>query len=145
MKSNPLHLSGILDPKTRAGTLYAREEALMDNKVGFIGGAYANVREAFCGEHSLRLLIVSYEGLTADPTRALRRLYDALEQPQFEHDFNRINFQSSEYDETLGLRGLHEVELAIRAREAKPCIPPDIITQMGGSLVLEPACQGAER
>ena len=59
-------------------------------------------------------------------TPMLDRLYAALEEPQFTHDFNNVVYDAPDYDNHIGMPGLHKVRGKVEYIEQKPCIPPDL-------------------
>jgi sulfotransferase len=128
LRQNPLLAARIYEGRIGL-TLPARVEILMNQQIGLIGGAWSNLREAWFGEHANRLLLISYEGLVRDPATAISRLYDALGEPKFSHDFNNIAYDASEYDTDLGAPGLHRVATRITPPPRLPSIPPDIFNR----------------
>ena len=129
LDKNPLQPSKILDAKALNGTVYARVETMMNVETGFIGVPYSNLRKAWFGNHAGRLIIVSYEGLSRDPSSALARLYDTLEQPRFTHDFANVRYDEPEYDADLGMPGLHTVRPSVSHDVRNACIPPDLFAK----------------
>lgn len=112
-----------------AGTVYSRVEGLGAGN-GMVGFAWNALREAFFGEETDRLLLLTYETLTADPPRAMRAVYDFLEEPYFAHDFENVAYDAREFDARLGLTGLHDVRTSVRAVERKTILPPDLFKRV---------------
>lgn len=125
LRANPAQLSRALGFEC-GGSIYSRVELLMNSETGLIGLAWSRLREAWYSELARALLVVPYETLLSNPQHTLRRIYEALEQPLFPHDFNRVAFSSDAYDVSLGMPGLHTTQPAIRPPRRDPCIPPDI-------------------
>ncbi len=108
------------------GTIYARVDHLAD-KDGMVGFAYRALKEAFFGEHPQCLLLLQYETLIADPARALHALYDFIDEPHFDHDFERIEFDDgSSFDQRAGTPGLHDVRAKVGSTPRKTILPPDL-------------------
>jgi sulfotransferase len=111
------------------GTVYNRFDALASSN-GMVGYAYHALREAFFGEQSDRLMLLSYETLTAKPEYALREVYKFIEQPYFEHNFDDVTYDADEFDFRLGSPGLHRVSGPVQARTRKTILPPDLFQRM---------------
>ena len=125
---NPLKLSKLFNGSS-GETLYGRIEALMSSETGLVGAAWSALREAWFSESARKLLVVRYDTLVREPGRTLRRLYQEIGEPAFEHDFNDVRFDAPEYDSNLGLPGLHTVHPVVAPRERLPTIPPDVFTK----------------
>ena len=107
------------------GNVYARIEQLSGK--GIVGQSWNALREAFCGEHSDRLLAVTFRTLTNNPQRAMDAIYEFIEEPPFDHDFNNVEFNATEFDRRLGTPGLHTVNRQVKFERQKPALPPDIV------------------
>ena len=73
VQTNALQPSGIFGFEP-GGTVYSRAEGLSGGN-GMVGFAWNALRQAFYGPHSDRLLLVTYDTLTRDTTRALSEIY----------------------------------------------------------------------
>ncbi len=132
LRSNPLRASRAFKFQT-GSSVYARAEVLMNSDTGLIGQAWSSFREAWFGEMAARLIVIDYDRLARDPRGVLARLYQALGEPAFDHDFEALVFDEPDYDEVLGMPGLHKVRPRV-AREARaPCIPPDLFAKYADS------------
>jgi sulfotransferase len=59
------------------------------------------------------MLFLRFEDLTADPAGTLRKVYDYLGIPVFQHDFNQVSQVTQEDDEVFGIPGLHEIRAKV--------------------------------
>lgn len=132
LRRNPTLRSRLFEGQSGA-TLYSRTEALMGADTGLIGSAWSTLRDAWFGELASHLLIVGYDGFVRDPGAAMRRLYAALGEPWFEHDFANLAYEAPEYDATLGMPGLHRVAPKVATVARDPAIPPDVFSKYAGS------------
>jgi sulfotransferase len=107
------------------GTVYTRANGIAGSE-GMLGYAYDALKEAFYGEHSDRLLLVQYETLTGDPTRALAAIYAFLNEPFFQHDIEHVNFDAEAFDIKAGTPGLHTVRPTVKAQLRPTVLPPDL-------------------
>ncbi len=125
---NPLKLSKLFSPKA-SDSLYARVEDLMNSESGLVGASWSGLREAWFSEVADKLLVVTYDSLVRHPASTIRRIYEAIGEPFFEHDFNDVRYEAPDYDDNLGMPGLHTVQSVVEYRERKPTIPPDVFTK----------------
>lgn len=111
------------------GTVYNRFDALASSG-GMVGFAYHALKEAFFSEESDRLMLLSYESLTANPRAAMRAVYDFLGEPPFDHNFNDVSYDADEFDFRLGSPGLHRVSGPVKAKLRQTILPPDLFRRM---------------
>src|SRR6185437_12082597 len=129
---NPLKLSKLFTYRG-SDSIYTRVDGLMHSENGLVGGAWSNLREAWFSDSAQRLILVPYSSLTEDPQSTLRRLYTELGEPYFEHDFGNVSYDAREYDDHLGMPGLHEVRRVVECRPRQPVIPPEIFNKYARS------------
>lgn len=126
-RKNPFDYSRMFNPASRM-TVYSRCESLM-NANGTAGKAWTALKEAFYGEYSERLLLIDYDLLTQYPERTLSLVYDFLGEKEFQHNFENIDYQESEFDDTLGVKGLHTVRKKVEHIVRKTILPPDLFAK----------------
>ncbi len=124
VRNNPYHFTRLFGPQNQ-GTVYSRAEALMQHDA-LVGRAYTGLKEAFYGEQSASLLIVEYELLAKAPDKVLPLIYQFLEEEWFEHDFNNVEYDAPEFDEALGVAGLHKVRPKVELQSRRTLLPPDL-------------------
>ncbi len=125
LRRNKFQPSGIFNFEP-GGTVYSRVEGLGGTN-GLVGFAWNALREAFCGEETQRLMVVTYETLTSDPATAIAAVYDFIGEPRFAHDFENVEFDAAEFDRRLGTPGLHKVGRQVRRQERETVLPPDLV------------------
>jgi sulfotransferase len=96
---------------------------------GFLGGPMAALQQAWFGAHADRLVVVRYESLVGDPASVMAKLYEALNESPFEHDFERVHYEAPEFDGALGTPGLHTVRSKVEAKSRKTLLPPQVFKQ----------------
>jgi sulfotransferase len=125
LRKNPLQFSRLFDYKPGA-SVYARTESLMNMETGLIGLPLNNLREAWFSEEGRRLIIIDYDRLATGPEEVLRRLYQELGEPWFNHDFDHVSYDEPDYDDLLGMPGMHKVREKVGLEKRQPSIPPDL-------------------
>ena len=121
------------------GTVYSRSDGLT-GRTGMVGFAYNALQQAIHSEQSGRMMLLRYETLTADPAAAMRAIYEFLEIPAFEHDFERVAFDATEFDARLGTPGLHRIAGRVAPPRRDTILPPDLFARFeNDSFWLDPS------
>jgi len=125
VRRQPVSVSKVFRFDTNT-TVYSRIEALTDPR-GMVGFAYQATKEAFYDPHAQEhLLMLTYESLVRDPVAAVRAVYQFLDEPWFEHDFEHIEYNADEFDARVGMPGLHSVRPKVESIERQPILPREI-------------------
>ncbi|MEN9304305.1 MAG: hypothetical protein RL264_2734 [Bacteroidota bacterium] len=121
-RKNPFDYSKMFNAGTRL-TVYSRCESLIN---GVVGLPLTALKEAFYGEYSNRLLLVDYDLLAQFPKKTLQLVYQFLDLPYFEHDFDNVEYSHDEFDYSIGVKGLHSVKRKVEFTQRKSILPPDL-------------------
>jgi len=124
IRDNKLQPSGIFNFEP-GGTVYSRVDGLGGNN-GLVGFAWNALREAFAGDHTDKLVALTYETLTSKPREAIAAIYDFLGEKPFTHDFENIEFDAAEFDRRLGTPGLHRVGRRVHYEPRKSLLPAEL-------------------
>lgn len=84
---------------------------------GLVGGTFNSIRDAVMRGHRDKFLFVDYEQLTSNTRYAMSRIYDFLEQPYYEHDFNNVQQYTKENDAEHGFTDLHTIRPKIETQK----------------------------
>src|ERR1051326_6069769 len=68
--------------------VYRRAEYLTTK--GFLAPAANGLKQAWYGDNAGRLMAIRYESLAQRPAEVIRSLYEHLDEPLFEHDFENV-------------------------------------------------------
>lgn len=71
--------------------------------------AYNRIQDALTRGFGDRMHFIEFEELTRNPREVVGAIYDFLEEPPFEHDFDHIKQVAQEDDFRLGIPGLHVI------------------------------------
>lgn len=126
-RKNPFDYSRMFNAANRQ-TVYSRCDSLI-NAAGAVGSAWTALKEAYYGEFSDRLLLVDYDLLTQHPARTIELIYRFIGEPVFEHDFNNVSYEESEFDQKLGVKGLHTVKKKVEFKSRRSILPPDLFAK----------------
>jgi len=130
-RANPYENTKLFGEDVERNTVYSRVETLAQRN-RLVGFSWAALKDAYYGEHAKSLLLVEYDLLAATPEKVLRLVYDFLEEPWFEHDFEHIEYDAPEFDQALGLKGLHKVRPRVEVEARRTILPPDLFEQYAG-------------
>jgi len=123
-RKNPFDYSRMYSPQSRQ-TVYSRCEAQI-NAAGTVGSAWTALKEAYYGEYSDRLLLIDYDLLTQHPQRAIQLIYQFLGEAEYQHDFDNVAYDENEFDQNLGVKGLHTVKKKVEFKPRRSILPPDL-------------------
>lgn len=127
-RANPFENTKLFGDAVERNTVYSRCETLAQRN-RLVGFAWAALKEAYYGEHADSLLIVDYDLLSQAPDRVMRLVYDFIGEPWFEHDFNNLAYDAPEFDQALGVSGLHKVKPKVELQSRRTILPPDLFKQ----------------
>lgn len=126
LQKNPFDNSKLFANESERATVYSRMATLArhDKLIGF---PWAALKEAYYGAFSEKLLLVEYDLLARQPEQVLRLVYEFIGEPWFEgHDVDNVHYEAPEFDEALGLSGLHTVRKKVELQDRQTILPPDI-------------------
>lgn len=109
-------------------TIYSRVETLAQRN-RLVGFAYAATKEAYYGEHAASMLVVDYDLLVQATAKVMTLIYEFIGEPAFPHDFEHIAFDTPEFDQGLGVGGLHRVRPRVAVEPRRTLLPPDLFQQ----------------
>ncbi len=129
-RRDPLELTGADDSIGPGSTIEARAQYFAGSG-GPLGQAYNAMKDAVTQGYLDRMLFVDYNKLMQAPKMQLRRIYDFLEEPYFEHDLQKIEQVAHGDGRIHGYAGLHDVrpELARTSKNPREVLGPDVYAQ----------------
>ena len=116
------------DATSRGTTIHKRVDEWM-HPSNTIGRAVERIFEMVRQGYDDKILFVRYEDLCLNPEHEMKRVYDYLELPVFEHDFDNIEQITSEDDAVYGLSNdLHKIRpsLELKPSDFKQILGVDI-------------------
>jgi hypothetical protein len=129
---NPTDLTGADEALGPSSTIAARADYFM-SAGGTIGLPFHAMKDAVTSGYLDRLLFVDYNKLMSAPKAQLKRIYEFLEEPYFEHDLERI-YRPGESDPRVHkFPGLHDVRPKFEriSRNPRSLLGDDVIERYG--------------
>lgn len=131
VRNNPYHFTRLFSAAGR-GTVYSRAESLMHHD-SLVGMAWSGTKEAFYGEQASSMLIIDYELLARAPEKVLTLVYQFIDEPWFDaHDFDNVEYDAPDFDEALGVEGLHKIRPKVEFIPKRTILPPDLFQKFQG-------------
>ena len=128
-RANPYENTRLFVDANERATVYSRIDALAQRN-RMVGSAWTAIKEAFYSEQAGHLLVIDYNLLASAPEKVLRLVYKFIDEPWFDgHDFDKLTYDAPEFDEALGLKGLHKVRPKVTLERRLSVLPPDLFAQ----------------
>lgn len=127
-RANPYENTRLFNDDTERNTVASRVDTLAQRN-RLVGFAWAALKEAYYGEQAKSMLVVEYDLLTQSPEQVLRLVYDFIGEPWFDHDFDNVQYDAPEFDQALGVSGLHRVRRKVGVEARRTILPPDLFQQ----------------
>lgn len=126
-RKNPFDYSRMFNAGNRQ-TVYSRCETLI-SAGGTCGSAWTALKEAYYGDFSDRLLLVDYDLLTQHPEKTIALIYRFIGEAPFTHNFEEVEYDDSEFDLRIGVKGLHTVRRKVEFKPRRSILPPDLFAK----------------
>jgi sulfotransferase len=81
---------------------------------GVVGSAFNTIQDAFYRGHRDKFHFIDYDNLTKNPKNVMIAIYNFLEKPYFDHDFNNVVQYTHENDMEHGFTDLHTIRPVIK-------------------------------
>jgi sulfotransferase len=87
---------------------------------GPLGLSHRCVQDAVTMGHLDRMLFVDYNRYCSNPKSQTKRIYDFLELPYFDHDFENLQQPEKFNDQAVGLPNLHRIKPSLQKTTVNP-------------------------
>jgi len=111
-KENPLFFTKA-DSTLREGSNIASRAYFYAGPEGPMGLSHRNIKDAITMGYLDRFLFIDYNRFCNSPKSQTKRIYEFLELPKFEHDFEKIIQTENYNDLAVGLPNLHKIKPAL--------------------------------
>ena len=108
-KENPLFFTKA-DSSLREGSNIASRAYFYAGPEGAMGLSHRNIKDAITMGYLDRFLFIDYNRFCNSPKSQTKRIYEFLELPKFEHDFEKIVQTELYNDLAIGLPNLHKIK-----------------------------------
>jgi sulfotransferase len=127
-RKNPEKHNPMVDWSTMNGTSIPKRVDVWAQGVP-VGMALERLQEIFRLGNDKHILFVRFEDLCLYPENTMKEIYDYLEIPHFEHDFDNIKQVTKEDDEVYGEFGDHNIrqKLEVVPSKAKDILGKEVV------------------
>lgn len=131
VNKNCLYSPSITDEEA-CQTVTTRCDALMDvKKEGQVIRPYYFLEEGLLLNPDM-IMLVEYELLCKYPELTMKKIYEFIEKPYFEHDFKNVEYKNENFDRSLNLKDLHTVKKEVKWEDRKSILPKSIWEKYAG-------------
>lgn len=117
-RKNPLYHDHMVDfGKLQGTTTMKRAQLWLQNHP--VGSSVERVREVITNGKAENILFVKFEHFCRHPYSSMQQIYEYLEIPQFQHDFENIRQLTKEDDKWHGIYGDHKIRRKLSEVEPK--------------------------
>lgn len=124
-RKNPLSTNTFMG--NISGTVYSRIDGLMA-ETGIVGFPYVGIKQALTGNELHKLMFIEYDNLCKNTNFIIQAIYQFIDEPFYQHDFNNVEISYSEYDSEIGVE-LHKVRKQVKQETRKFILPPDLLNK----------------
>ena len=116
-------------PQGAGVSVYSRAKYLTDPSA-FVGFAYDGVKQAMFGPNKENIMIVQYDQLAKNPKLVMKKIYEFIDEPWYEHDFDNVQGDYDEFDTDMNINGLHHVRQKVQFKERQTILPLDLFNHL---------------
>lgn len=73
------------------------------------------------------IMLVDYKSLCQSPKRTMQQVYQFIDKPYHEHDFENVEYENEAFDRALNKKDLHTVKKQVRWEERRSILPQYVI------------------
>jgi sulfotransferase len=99
---------------------------ILTTSTGVVYGPLQAVRQGMFCKNTEHIFFVEYDALIKEPLITMTQIYEFLQEPWYEHDFNNVGTSFEEFDIPLNSDGLHTVRNTVEFIERQTVLPPDL-------------------
>lgn len=111
------------------GNVHDRCRMLMGeipNFGGYVHGPLINVQQSMFSNELKQICFVEYDTLVKNPEFSMRQIYNFLNEPWFDHDFNNVEASYDEFDAQAKIVGLHTVRKRVEYISRPSILPGEL-------------------
>jgi sulfotransferase len=128
---NSLYGAALTDNES-CQTVTTRCDALMDvKKQGQVVKPYYFLEEGLLLNPDM-IMLMEYEDLCKNPESMIKKIYDFIDKPYFEHDFDNVEYENEVFDRALNMKDLHTVRKRVTWQERPSILPKSVFEKYSG-------------
>jgi sulfotransferase len=120
---NPFHTKTLTECNK---SVFARCDGMMDKNDGIIASPWILLQEGYALYPEM-IMLIEYENLCKTPEKTMRKIYEFLERPYYNHDFENVEYSNENFDKACNLKDLHTVKKKVEYNPPRCILPPEIV------------------
>ena len=93
---------------------------------GHVHGPLINVQQSMFSNERAQICYIEYEQLVKNPKYSMQQIYQFLQEPWFEHDFDSVEDNYDEFDIQTKIKGLHDVRRKVEFKDRTSTLPGEL-------------------
>jgi len=110
----------------RTDNVFNRSDDKMNKINGIVSVPWICLSEGYASNPEM-IMLIGYEDLCKEPEKTMKKVYEFLEKPYFDHDFDNVEYSNETYDKAINAKGLHTVKRRVEYNPPKIILPPEIV------------------
>ena len=107
-------------------SVFSRCDDMMDHNGGIVAEPWIFLQEGYALNPEM-IYLIEYEDLCKYPEETMKKIYEFIDKPYFNHDFENVEYSNKDFDKLLNLNDLHTVRKKVEYKPTKFRIPPEVI------------------
>ena len=80
-----------------------------------------------CAANPEMIHIIEYKNLCTQPEKTIRKVYEFLEKPYYDHNFENVEYSNENFDRQYNLKNFHTVKKRVDYKPPRCILPPEIV------------------
>lgn len=121
---NPLYAKKFTEPNSN---VFARCDAMMSNHGNsLVLEPWISLKEGYAINPEM-IMFIEYKNLCKEPEETMKKIYEFLEIPYYQHNFEFVEYSNENFDKACDLKDLHTIKNKVRYDPPKCILPPEIV------------------
>ena len=120
---NSLYTNTLTD---KNNNVFSRCDEMMDKNEGVVAKSWISLKEGYAINPEM-IMLIEYENLCREPEKTMKKVYEFLEKPYYNHDFENVEYSNENYDKNINLKGLHTIRKKVEYNPPKCILPLEIV------------------
>ena len=120
---NPFYTNTIIPNNNN---VFARCDNLVEFDNGIVASPWIGLKEGYFLNPDM-IKFIEYENLCQNPEQTMRSIYEFLEKPYYQHDFDNLQYSNELFDRQLNLKDLHTVRKKVEYNPPRCILPQEIV------------------
>ena len=121
---NPFHTNTLIAQEHNTN-VFSRCDEMMSKEGGIVMSVWALLHEGYAMNPDM-IKLIEYEDLCKYPEKTMRSIYEFIDKPYYDHDFDNVEYSNENFDLSCNLKDLHTVKRKVEWIERRSILPQDV-------------------